>query len=422
MKPRGTIGGTIKRKNGLVVPFENRIVVLRSIRGDSMLTDKEVRALQPTDTRYMRSIGDGLYIEVVPAGHKYWWLSFKKNNKRRKFLLGKYPDLSLKEAKIACTEKRRSVDISLGDVPNNLKFSELVWDWYKIKIAPKSPSYSRTVDGRIRQYVLPPFVNRFASDIKPREITAVIKAIQETGYIDTSHRILSIYRRVFRYAIGLQSLVYDPTSGIGDVIISVRHKHMASVTDPRDVADLMTSIYYYRQPKTRNAMLFSAYTFCRPGEIRRALWSEIDFARAEWRIPPERIKKRRIHVVPLSKQSIAVLESQKAILEAAGNKSQFVFPSERGPHIPMSADTVRVAIRSLGFGPEQMTAHGFRSMASTILNESGLWSADAIERQLAHVPGNDDVRFAYNYAQYLPERIKMMQWYADYLDGLREGK
>lgn len=126
--------------------------------------------------------------------------------------------------------------------------------------------------------------------------------------------------------------------------------------------------------------------------------------------------------MPLSKQALEALESQKAILEAADNKSQFVFSSERGPHIPMSADTVRVAIRSLGFGPEQMTAHGFRSMASTILNESGLWHPDAIERQLAHVPGNDDVRAAYNYAQFLPERIRMMRWYADYLDGLMENK
>jgi integrase len=384
-----------------------------------MMTDKEVRALQPQDKRYMRSIGSGLYIEVVPAGHKYWWLVFMQNNKRRKILLGKYPELSLKEARIVCADKRRSVDITLGKVPSDLKFSELVWDWYKTKIAPKAHSYSRTVEGRIQQYVLPPFVNRTAADIKPWEITAVIKGIQEKGYIDTSHRILSIYKSVFLYGIGLHACVYDPTSGTGDVIISVRHKHMASVTDPRDVADLMTKIYYYRQPKVRNAMLFSAYTFCRPGEVRGTQWSEIDFDRAEWRIPAERMKMRRIHVVPLSKQSIVVLESQKAILEAADNKSQFVFPSERGPHVPMSADTVRVAIRSLGFGPEQMTAHGFRSMASTILNESGLWSADAIERQLAHVPGNDDVRAAYNYAQYLPERIKMMQWYADYLDGLR---
>lgn len=130
---------------------------------------------------------------------------------------------------------------------------------------------------------------------------------------------------------------------------------------------------------------------------------------------------RRIHLVPLSKQALKILENQRSILDAADNKSQFVFPSERGPHIPVSADTVRVAIRSLGFGPEQMTAHGFRSMASTILNESGLRSADTIERQLVHMPGNDDIRFAYNYAQYLPERIKLMQWYADYLDGLREG-
>ncbi|MGD9665823.1 MAG: tyrosine-type recombinase/integrase [Synergistaceae bacterium] len=183
------------------------------------MTDKEVRALQPEDKRYMRLIGDGLYIEVVPAGHKYWWLIFNQFNKRRKFLLGKYPDLSLKEARIACADKRRSVDISLGNAPSDLKFSELVWDWYKVKIDPQALSYSRTVEGRIRQYVLPPFINRTAADIKPREITAVIKGIQEKGYIDTSHRILSIYRAVFRYGIGLQALVYDPTSGTGDVII-----------------------------------------------------------------------------------------------------------------------------------------------------------------------------------------------------------
>lgn len=385
-----------------------------------MLTDKEVRSLIPGGTRYMRSDGNNLYIEVVPTGYKYWWLIIKKKGKQTKVYLGKYPDISLKEARAVCDEKKRSVSISLGRPPVDLKFQELAWDWFNTKIAKDSAeSYIRTVDGRLRLYVLPPFIDRNAADIQPWEITAVIKEIQQKGYIDTSHRILNLYRRIFRYAIGLHACSYDPTSGVVDVITSVRHKHMASVTDPRDVAELMKSIYYYSKPKVRNAMLFSAYTFCRPGEIRRAQWSEIDFARTEWRIPIGKMKRRRIHLVPLSKQALAILEKQKSLLEAADNRSEYVFPSERGPHIPMSADTVRVAIRSLGFGPEQMTAHGFRSMASTILNESGLWKPDAIERQLAHVPGNDDVRAAYNYAQYLPERIKMMQWYADYLDGLR---
>ena len=384
-----------------------------------MLTDKEIRVLSPKNTRYMKSDHDGLYIEVVPAGHKYWWLRMKINGKSRKFSLGKYPDLSLKDARAECVLKRRQIDLLSGNVAFDLKFPELVWDWYKNKIEPKAPGYSRTIESRIRRYVLPPFITRNARSITAQDILGVCREIQDKGYKETAHRILSIFSQTFRYGIGLHAIDTDPTYGIHGILTSVRAKHMASVTDPRDVADLMTKIYYYRQPKVRNAMLFSAYTFCRPGEVRGALWSEIDFARAEWRIPAERMKMRRIHVVPLSKQSIVVLESQKAILEAADNKSQFVFPSERGPHVPMSADTVRVAIRSLGFGPEQMTAHGFRSMASTILNESGLWSADAIERQLAHVPGNDDVRAAYNYAQYLPERIKMMQWYADYLDELR---
>ena len=232
----------------------------------------------------------------------------------------------MKEARIVCADKRRSVDITLGKVPSDLKFSELVWDWYKTKIAPKAHSYSRTVEGRIQQYVLPPFINRAAADIKPWEITAAIKGIQEKGYIDTSHRILSIYRSFLFMALDCMPCLYDPTSGTGDVIISVRHKHMASVTDPRDVADLMTKIYYYRQPKVRNAMLFSAYTFCRPGEVRGTQWSEIDFDRAEWRIPAERMKMRRIHLVPLSTQSLKILEDQKTILEAADNRSQYVFP------------------------------------------------------------------------------------------------
>ena len=383
-----------------------------------MLTDKEIRAMEPKDTRYMRSIGVGLYIEVVPAGHKYWWLCFKKNNKRRKFILGKYPDVSLKDAIAACAEKKREVDIVSGNAPDDVKFSELAADWYKNKIEPKAPGYSRTIDGRLRQYVLPPFINRTARSIKPFEILAVCRAIQDKGYMDTSHRIRSIYGQIFKYGVAMGAVESDPCYALQGALISVRHKHMATLTDPRDVADLMTKIFYYRQPKVRNAMLFSAYTFCRPGEIHGALWSEIDLERKEWRISPERMKMKRMHVVPLSKQAMGVIENQKAILDANDNKSLFVFPSERGSHIPMSADTVRVAIRSLGFGPEQMTAHGFRGMASTILNESGKWSADAIERQLAHVPGNDDVRAAYNYAQFLQERVKMMQWYADYLDDL----
>ena len=383
-----------------------------------MLTDKEVRALVPRAVRYMKSDRDGLYIEVVPSGQMYWWLRCKVNGKSRKFSLGKYPDVSLKEARVASVLKKREVEIMSGNTPDDVKFSELAEDWYKNKIASKAPGYSRTIEGRLRQYVLPPFINRTARSIKPFEILAVCRGVQDKGYMDTSHRVLSIYSQVFKYGAAMGAVESDPCYTLQGALISVRHKHMATLTDPRDVADLMTKIYYYRQPKVRNAMLFSAYTFCRPGEIRGALWSEVDFSRAEWRIPAERMKMKRVHVVPLSRQALGVLENQKAILEAAGNRSQFVFPSERGPHIPMSADTVRVAIRSLGFGPEQMTAHGFRGMASTILNESGLWSADAIERQLAHVPGNDDVRAAYNYAQYLPERIKMMQWYADELSGL----
>lgn len=180
----------------------------------------------------------------------------------------------------------------------------------------------------------------------------------------------------------------------------------------------MTAIRYYRQSRVRNALYFSAYTFCRPGEVRGALWREVDFARSEWRIPAERMKGNREHVVPLARQAVEVLENERALLDGLGIVSDFVFPSERSSARPMSENMVRMAIRSMGFGADKMSAHGFRHMAGTILNESGLWSADAIEVQLVHSSGG--VRVIYSQAKYVPERVRTMQWYADELDRLRD--
>ena len=242
--------------------------------------------------------------------------------------------------------------------------------------------------------------------------------IEKDGYIETAHRVLDIFAAVFQYGIPTGIVAADPTAGLSANLIPVRRAHFAALTDRRDVAELMKAIGFYRQSKVRNALFFSAYTFCRPGEVRGALWREVDFNRAEWRIPAERMKARREHVVPLSHQALEVLRAEKKFLEGNCVKSDLVFPSERGASQPISENTVRIAIRSMGFGADKMTAHGFRHMASTILNESGLWSADAIEMQLAHCAGG--VRDIYNQAKYMPERTRMMQWYADELDRLGE--
>ena len=385
-----------------------------------MLTEISVRDMKPRDVRYMKADGKGLYLEVVPAGQKYWWLRLTMDKKTKKFMLGKWPDLSVKEAREACALKKREIGIASGlDVPD-VRFGELAEEWYKTRILPQSENYSRTVRMRLDKYVLPRFKDRPAAFIKGKEILALCKEIELEGYIETAHRVLDIFAAAFQFGIPTGIVAADPTAGLSVNLMPVRSAHFAALTDRRDVAELMRGIRYYRQRRVRNALFFSAYTFCRPGEVRGALWRELDLLRCEWRIPAERMKGKREHVVPLSQQAVEILKDERLLLDEDGNKSEFVFPSERSPLRPMSENTVRVAIRSIGFGADKMTAHGFRHMASTILNESGLWSPDAIEMQLAHYAGG--VREVYNQAKYMPERVRMMQWYADELDGLRDKK
>ncbi|MDY2983825.1 MAG: tyrosine-type recombinase/integrase [Synergistes jonesii] len=384
-----------------------------------MLTEIAVRDLRPKEQRYMKADRDGLYIEVVPSGIKYWWFVMQRGGKRRKFSLGRYPELSLKAAREACALKKREVGIASGlEVPDVL-FGELAEEWYKTRILPLSANYSRTVRMRLDKYLLPRFAGRPAAFIKGKEILALCKEVEREGFIETAHRVLDIFAAVFQFGIPTGMVPADPTAGLSANLMPVRAAHFAALTDRRDVAELMRGIRYYRQRRVRNALLFSAYTFCRPGEVRGALWRELDLPRREWRIPAERMKGNREHVVPLSRQAAEVLEDERRLLDEDGVRTEFVFPSERSATRPMSENTVRIAIRSMGLGPDKMTAHGFRHMASTILNESGLWSADAIEMQLAHSAGG--VREIYNQAKYMPERVRMMQWYADELDGLSGG-
>ncbi|KEJ93366.1 tyrosine-type recombinase/integrase [Synergistes jonesii] len=384
-----------------------------------MLTEIAVRDLRPKEQRFMKADRDGLYVEVVPSGIKYWWFVTQKGGKRRKFSLGRYPELSLKAAREACALKKREVGIATGLEVPDVRFGELAEEWYKTRILPLSANYSRTVRMRLDKYLLPRFAGRPAAFIKGKEILALCKEVEREGFIETAHRVLDIFAAVFQFGIPTGMVPADPTAGLSANLMPVRAAHFAALTDRRDVAELMRGIRYYRQRRVRNALLFSAYTFCRPGEVRGALWRELDLPRREWRIPAERMKGNREHVVPLSRQAAEVLEDERRLLDEDGVRTEFVFPSERSATRPMSENTVRIAIRSMGFGPDKMTAHGFRHMASTILNESGLWSADAIETQLAHSAGG--VREIYNQAKYMPERVRMMQWYADELDGLSGG-
>ena len=390
-------------------------------RGEmQLLTELSVQSLKPKEQRFMRADRDGLYLEVVPGGQKYWWFVSQIGGKRKKVSVGKWPDVSLKEARELLVMKKREAGIScFCPEVEGVLLSEIAEEWYKVRVSGFSEGYKARVRRWMDNYVLPKFKGRSLASITGSEILAVCREAEGKGHLETAHRVLNVFSQVFKYAMPFY-VQGDPTVILAGKLVPVHTTHFAKVTDAREISNLMREISIYPRPRMRNALLFSAYTFCRPGEIRFSEWGEFDLKRAVWRIPAEKMKMRRPHVVPLAKQVVELLNDQKNRIDVAGLSGKFVFPSERGANRCMSENTVRLAVRAMGFGADAMTAHGFRGMASTILNESGLWSVDAIELQLAHVEGNS-VRAAYNEATMLPERTRMMQWYADELDRLLDG-
>ena len=250
--------------------------------------------------------------------------------------------------------------------------------------------------------------------MEPPELLRVIQKVEQRGALDTAHRVQQIASRVFRYGVATGRCPRDPTADLRGALPPVRSNHFAAITHPKEIGALLRVIADYRGAEvTRCALKLAPLVFVRPGELRQAEWAEMQLDQAEWRIPAKKMKMKRDHIVPLSTQSIAILED----IQPLTGSGRYVFPSVLTPTRPMSENTVNSALKRLGYTKEEMTGHGFRSMASTLLNENG-WSADAIERQLAHVEGNS-VRAAYNYADYLDERRRMMQWWGDYLVKLK---
>jgi len=254
------------------------------------------------------------------------------------------------------------------------------------------------------------------NDIKPVELLATLKRIESRGALDTVHRVRGICSSVFKYAVTTGQGERNQAADLIGAFPRTETKHHAAITDPKEVGGLMRAIRDYQGTFiVATALKLTPLVFLRPKELRMAEWSEIDIKGAEWRIPANKMKKKRLHIIPLSPQAIEVIESIRPVT----GRGKYVFPSMRSADRPMSDNTVNAALRRIGYSKTEQTAHGFRSTASTLLNEQG-WNADAIERQLAHAEGNG-VRAAYNYAQHLPERKTMMTAWADYLDGLAKG-
>lgn len=395
------------------------------------LTDIKIRNAKPgikpdgstTTKPYRLSDDRGLYLEISPSGGKYWRFKYRINGKEKRLSLGVYPDVSLKLARERRDSSRKQV--AEGIDPSELRKAEKITqaglesfefvarEWHSKHKRNWSDSHSERTITRLENDVFPWLGKENIADINPPKLLAVLRRVENRGALETAHRIHQICGQIFRYAIATGRAERDSAADLKGALPPAKPKHHASITDPKKVGELMRAIRGYSGAFiTSCALNLAPLVFVRPGELRNAEWSEFDFSNAEWRIPAEKMKMKVLHIVPLSRQAMVILNELKPLTGAG----KYLFPSTRTRARPISENTINAALRRLGYKKEEMTGHGFRSMASTILNEQG-WNRDAIERQLAHSERNG-VRAAYNYAEYLADRRKMMQSWADYLDRL----
>lgn len=383
------------------------------------LTEVKIKSAKSKDKSYRLYDEKGLYLEVFPNGSKLWRWKYRFDGKEKRAALGPYPEVSLKQARDLVLEKRAI--LRGGDDPQSrnreqANFNSLADEWIKIKGAGWTDGHRRTVELRVEKYLRPALGGRDATLITAQDILKILRAIEDNGAVETAHRVLSYCSMIYRYGVATQRVASDPCRDLQGALTPYKSVPFPAITTPREAGALLRAIDDFGGTIiVKCALLFSALTFCRPIEIRQAEWIEIDFDGKVWVIPAEKTKMRKIHHVPLAVQALAVLEKIKLFT----GHGKYVFPSARTLGRCMSEAAVLAALRRMGYAKEEMTAHGFRAMASTLLNELG-YNFDVIEAQLAH-EGYDKIRAIYNRAQYMDERRKLMQDWADYLDKLRAG-
>ena len=393
------------------------------------LTDTAIRLAKSGATERKLADEKGLYLLLTPSGSKLWRLKYRLDGKEKKLALGSYPEVGLKDARAKRDAARKAAQA--GSDPAIAKREARIAK--RIASAntfgPIAEEYIAKLEAEGKAAVTvgktrwllsklePALGTRPIAEISPHELLAVLKATEKAGQRETARRLRSFSSRVFRYAVATARATVDPAQPLLGALISPVAKHHAAITDPIAFGKLLRSIESYSgQPATKLALRFTCHVFQRPGEVRRAEWSEIDFDKAVWTIPAARMKQRQAHRVPLSVQALAILREAQ---ELAGD-GRFVFPKLGSRLRPMCENAVNGALRRMDYGPDEMTAHGFRSTASSLLNESGKWSADAIERSLSHADGNQ-VRAAYHRGAHWSERVEMAQWWSDQIDTLRQG-
>lgn len=385
------------------------------------LTDREIRNVKLGPSLAKLSDGGGLQLWVMPDGAKRWRLAYRYNGMQKTLAIGVYPAVSLRDARTARDDAKRL--LSLGQDPSLVRKLEKV---AKAKVSANTFNAladelleKKRMEGKAAatftkvEWLLtlarPHLGQRTVMEITAPEVLRVLKLVEARGRLETAKRLRATIGQVFRFAVATGRADIDPTASLRGAIASPVVQHRAAIVEPKAFGGLLRAMAGYEgAPETKAALEVLALTFARPGEVRAAEWSEFDLDRAIWSIPAAKMKMRRPHRIPLAPRAVALL---RELYKITGN-GRFVFPSNRSRERCMSENTINAALRRLGFTKDEMTAHGFRSAASSMLNECGIWNADAIERQLAHVD-NDSVRRAYARADYWDERVRIMDWWAE---------
>lgn len=385
------------------------------------LTDVSVRNAKPREKAYKLSDGDGMFLFVPARGKKCWRMKYRFAGKEKLLAFGVYPDVSLADARERRAQARKL--IAAGQDPSEVKkeakrqlaiqtansFESVAREWLENRKEKWTPKHAKQVLMRLENDVFPKIGHRPIAEVTASELLTVGRAIEARGASELAHRALQYCGQVFTYAIITERAERNPAADLRGALKPVKKKHHAYLK-AHELPEFLKALETYEgHPQTRLALKLLLLTFVRTAELRGALWTEINFDKAEWRIPAERMKMRETHIVPLSRQAVEVLKE----LQPLTGHWQYIFPNQHKPVNHMSENTLLYALYRMGYH-SRATGHGFRATASTILNEQGFRN-DVIERQLAHAERNQ-VRASYNHAQYLKERREMMQWWGDYIE------
>lgn len=393
------------------------------------LSDVAIRNAKPADKSIRLFDERGLYLEVAPSGGKWWRFKYRFGGKEKRLSLGVYPDVGLKDARQRRDEARKLVAAGIDPGENRKaqrqaktdqaanSFEVVAREWYAKYEPTWTEGHSSKIISRLERDIFPWIGARPIAELKAPELLACLRRVEERGALETAHRALQNCGQVMRYAIATGRADRDIATDLRGALPPVKPSHHAAITEPKKIAELLRAMDAYEGTfTTKCALRLAPMFFVRPGELRKAEWSEINLEKAEWNIPASRMKMRESHLVPLCTQAVEILTE----LHASTGKGRYVFPGARTSGRPMSDNAILAALRRMGYAKDEMSGHGFRAMARTILDEILGVRPDYIEHQLAHAVRDPNGR-AYNRTAHLEARRNMMQQWADYLDKLKAG-